>query len=432
MIKNKLLTLVTILIIPLSIKAQDTLCLTLDSAVNYAVNYNLVLKNAGLAIEEANKKVWEATSSGLPQLNASVDYSNFMGAEIEIQFDESMPSSTIPFKPTSNLKLTANQLIFSGNYFMGVQLAKLYEETTRDLFEKTRQDIIVQVSKAYYLSLVAENSKVIIEKTLKNIKDVYKKTEALVKVGITEETDLDQLSVQVTMLENTLQATKRQVELSYNMLRLHLGIDPEINIKLSDSIDEILTKIDFYSVLSSSFNIADNLDYKLIRKQELVLEKQVKMEKINYLPTIIGFYSYTEKLLKPDFDMTPKNVIGLQANIPIFSSGQKKSKVDQAKIKLHTGQNNKELVDDQLRLQEKQLRFNLNTAIEQYESQKKNVEVSDRVYQNIRLKYEQGLVSSLDLTAANNNYLQAETNYIQSLIQLLESEINLKQLYGKL
>lgn len=432
MIKNKLLTLVTILIIPLSIKAQDTLCLTLDSAVNYAVNYNLVLKNAGLAVEEANKKVWEATSSGLPQLNASVDYSNFMGAEIEIQFDESMPSSTIPFKPTSNLQLTANQLIFSGNYFMGVQLAKLYEETTRDLFEKTRQDIIAQVSKAYYLSLVAENSKVIIEKTLKNIKDVYKKTEALVKVGITEETDLDQLSVQVTMLENTLQATKRQVELSYNMLRLHLGIDPEINIELSDSIDEILTKIDFYSVLSSSFNIADNLDYKLIRKQELVLEKQVKMEKINYLPTIIGFYSYTEKLLKPDFDMTPKNVIGLQANIPIFSSGQKKSKVDQAKIKLYTGQNNKELVDDQLRLQEKQLRFNLNTAIEQYESQKKNVEVSDRVYQNIRLKYEQGLVSSLDLTAANNNYLQAETNYIQSLIQLLESEINLKQLYGKL
>ena len=164
--RNRLLTMVIILIIPLSIKAQDKLSFTLDSVINYAANYNLVLKNAGLAIEEANIKVWKATSSGLPQLNASIDYSNFMGGEIEIQFNESMPPSTIPFKPTSNLKLTANQLIFSGNYVIGVQLAKLYKETTNDLFEKTRQDITAQVSRAYYLSMVAENSKVILEKTL--------------------------------------------------------------------------------------------------------------------------------------------------------------------------------------------------------------------------------------------------------------------------
>jgi outer membrane protein len=156
------------------------------------------------------------------------------------------------------------------------------------------------------------------------------------------------------------------------------------------------------------------------------------MEKMSFLPTLTGFYSYTEKVLRPDFDMTPPNLIGLQMSIPIFSSGMRKAKLDQAKIEYKTTLNNKGLLIDQLMILEKQYRFNLNTTIEQYESQKNNVEVSKRVFNNINLKYQQGLVSSLDLTTANNNYLQAETNYISSLMQLLNAQLTLDKLLNRL
>jgi outer membrane protein TolC len=94
--------------------------------------------------------------------------------------------------------------------------------------------------------------------------------------------------------------------------------------------------------------------------------------------------------------------------------------------------NNKALLTDQLFIQEKQLRYNLTTAIEQYESQKENVAVSKRVFDNLNLKYEQGLVSSLDLTTANSNYLQSETNYITATMQLLNADLALNKLLNTL
>ncbi len=158
----------------------------------------------------------------------------------------------------------------------------------------------------------------------------------------------------------------------------------------------------------------------------------MQLEKASYLPSIVGFYTYTEKLIKPVFDMTPKNVIGLSMNIPIFSSGLRKSKVTQSKIDLLIAQNSKDLVSQQLQIQEKNLRFNLSNMLEQYKNQKKNIEIAKEIFSKMSLKYEQGVVSSLELTSANNNYLAAESDYTNILFQLLDAEIALRKLNGNL
>ena len=413
------------------IQAQENLILSLDSAQRYALDYNKTLKNAGLAVNVADKKVYETLAAGLPQVNANMDYTNFLGAEIEIKFGEDMPPTRIPFKPTSNLTVSIGQLLFSGSYLVGLQTAKIYRNLSESSYEKTELDIKEQVARSYYSILIAEKSLEIITKNLANIKDVYAKTNVMYTVGMAEITDVDQLAVQVTLLENAVKSSERQVELAYNILRLQLGVDAETSIKLTNTLDDILIQSDFIATLSEPFILSKNLDFMMMNTQELLSEKQINMEKMSFLPTVTGFYSYTEKILRPDFDMTPPNLIGLQMNIPVFSSGMRKAKLDQAKINYETTLNNKGLLTDQLMIQEKQNRFNLNTAIEQYESQKNNVEVSKRVYDNINLKFQQGLVSSLDLTTANSNYLQAETNYISSLMQLLNAQLVLDKLLNR-
>ena len=431
--KSKVIPIVLCLLaFALSGKAQDTLKISVDSAINFAVTYNLQLKNAELKIEESQEKVWETISLGLPQIDASANYSNFMGAEMEIKLNPEAPAMVIPFKPISNFEVSVGQLIFSGNYIIGLKIANLYKSTTITLYKKSKQDIIEQVSKSYYMILVAENSKDIVLRTLNNVKDIYNNTKSLAGVGILEKTDSDQLSVQVIMLENTLRSAERQIELAYNMLRFHLGVDVNVPILLTQDINEIIETINFETTLINPFSFENNLDFQLALSQEQILQKQVDLEKMNYLPSLIGFYNYTSKILKPDFDITPKNIIGLKASIPIFSSGMRKAKVAQARIRFETGTNNKELLEDQLLLQEKQLRFDLRTAIDQYESQKRNVSVSKSVYDNISLKYEQGMVSSLDLTTANNNYLNSESDYIKALIRLLEAELALQKLFDNL
>jgi outer membrane protein TolC len=392
---------------------------------------NKVLKNASLAMDAADKRYWETISAGLPRVDATMDYTNFMGAEISFKFGEGDPM-TIPFKPTSNFSLTVAQLIFNGNYWIGLQTANIMRDLTETSFEKTELEIREQVAIAYYSVLVSEKSVDIIMQNLDNIKDIYNKTNTMYAVGIAEITDVDQLAVQVSLLENAAKSLSRQVEMAYNLLRIQLGVTAETKITLTESLDEIMAGMDHITTLATPLELNENLDYRLMNSQQLLSKKQVDMEIMSWLPSITGFYNNTQKILRPDFDMTPPNMLGLQMNVPIFASGLRKAKWDQAKISYETTLNTKALLTDQLLIQEKQLRYNLTTAIEQYESQKENVAVSKRVFDNLNLKYEQGLVSSLDLTTANSNYLQSETNYITATMQLLNADLALNKLLNTL
>lgn len=411
--------------------AQQKLTLDLAAARKTALEYNKTIANADLATLKAAAAVREAIANGLPQLNAAVDYSNALGAKISIRFAEGMPASEIDIKPQSNFNLNLTQLIFSGNYIVGVQTAKLYQSMAGISKEKSELDVVAQVTDAYQLVLISEELLRLLEQNQANLEGLYEKTAALETFGIIEKTDVDQLSVQVNTLKNAVKSSERQLELATNMLRLVLGVPVDTQLELTDRLERMLSEAETLP-LAESFKVEEQVDFRLLNQQELVSRKMIDMQRANALPTISGYYRYTYKLLKPDFDMTPANMVGLQMNIPLFSSGVRMAQVKQARIDLETTQNNKSLLSDQLKIQEKQLRFNYNSALETYLNQKNNVEVSRRVYASLKLKYEQGIISGLDLITADNNYLKAETDYISAMMQVLQSGVQLQKLYGKL
>jgi outer membrane protein TolC len=413
------------------LNAQEMLSLDLEAAKEHALNYNRTIKNSGLAIDHSQEQLWAAIAAGLPQLNATADYSNAMGAEISIQFDESMEPSKIPIKPSSNFNLQLGQLIFNGGYIVGIQTAKLAQKLSEKNLVKTEQDVLSQVIESYYLVLISEESLKILESNVENLNEVYRKTEPLVRVGIMEKVELDQLSVQVNSLSNAVRSAERQYEMTKNLLRVQLGVTAETELELTQSLADFLGENPVDGI-DNSFVPEQNLDFQLLEVQEEITEKQIDMQKASFLPTVSGFYNYTEKILKPAFDMSPKHMVGLQMNIPVFSSGERRAKVRQAKIDLETMQNNKALMEEQLEIQFKQLQFNLTSAIESYRVQQKNVEVSREVYQNLRRKYEQGMISGLELTTADNNYLQAESQFLTAMLEVLQAQNALNTLTGKI
>lgn len=430
--KSKLIALLLLLFSSGVLMAQQKLVLDLAGAKKTALEFNKSMANADLAREKASMAVREAIASGLPQVNAAMDYSNALGAKISIQFAENMPASEIDIKPQSNLNVNVTQLIFSGNYIVGVQTAKLYQKMADMGYAKSELDILSQVTDAYHLVLISEELLKLLEKNLGNLQDLYNKTSVLEKVGIIEKTDLDQLSVQVNTLQNAVRSSERQLELATNMLRLQLGVSVDTDLELTNSLDQLLRNAESGMPLNNKFNPENQIDFKMLSQQEMVSRKMIDMQMASALPTLSGFYRYTYKLIKPDFDMTPENMVGLQMSIPIFSSGLRNSRVKQARIDLETLQNSKALLSDQLKIQEKQLRFNFNSAMETYNNQKNNVEVSRRIYNSLKFKYEQGIISGLDLITADNNYVRAETEYISSMMQLLQAGVQLQKLNGNL
>ncbi len=423
-LKTLVLACAALMAYAVPITANAPMQLTLDSARHYALEHNKNLRNAGLSIDEAGLMLRETIAQGLPQVNATVDYNNFFGSTASLA---GFPG-TIEFNPTSNLSLAVSQLIFSGSYIVGIQTARLYEEITRTGFEQTELEILAQVTQAYYLCLISLEAKNIVAGNLQNLQDLLEKTRAMVEVGVAEELDYDQLTVQLGMLNDAYRAAERQHELALNMLRLQMGLSAEVDIELTDELNQILDSADFGISMTKAFDLSTSPNYRLVSLQTDIAEKQVDLERAAYLPTLSGFYNYTEKLLKPEFDITPNHVIGLNLSIPIFSSGVRQARVRQARVNLEIAKNQQELVSEQLLIQEKQLRFNLNNAIEQFESQQANLELARRVFNNINNKYEQGMLSSLDLTTANNNLLQAENSYINAALQLLEAQLEMDKL----
>ena len=243
-----------------------------------------------------------------------------------------------------------------------------------------------------------------------------------------EKVELDQLSVQVNSLDNAVKSAERQYEMAKNLLRVQLGVTAETELELTQPLSDFL---ETNWVAETSFELSENADYQLVEVQEQITEKQIDLQRASYLPTVSGYYNFTEKLLKPAFDMSPRHMVGLQMNIPVFSSGERRAKVKQAKIDLEMARNSKALLEDQLAIQFKQLRFNLNNALESYETQQKNIEISREVYENLKRKYEQGVISGLELTTADNNYLQAESDYLASVLEVLQAQNALDTLTGQ-
>ena len=416
----------------MTLPAREVMRLDLEGARKQAILYNKTLKNAGMAVDKSVYQLKEAISAGLPQVSSTLDYTNALGAKLSIRFVEDAPPTEIPIRPTSNFNLQVGQLLFNGPYFVGIELAKLGKSLMEKSYEKSEQDILAQVTGGYNLVLMSRELLDLLNRNVTNFREVYNKTSALVSAGILEQTDLDQLGVQIASLGNSVRSSERQLELAKNMLRLQLGLTIDQDFEVLGTLDQALLAMNGISEASGPFDVNRNPDFQLLGLQENLTQKQVRLQYAAFLPTLTGFYNRTEKILKPDFDMSPKNMVGLNLSIPIFSGGQQTAKLKQAKIDLETMKKTRELLEEELEVQEKQLRFNLKNANETYLNQVTNLDVARRVYSNLKLKFEQGMISALDLVTADNNYLRAETEYLTALFQVLQAKLDLDKINGNL
>jgi outer membrane protein TolC len=440
---------------------NDTITMSLDEAKAYALEHNKELLNAKEDIALSKEEYKQQKARGLPQLKGTMDYMTNFGYEVEFDFgpsgqasqpqiDQSLldqgdrevlkvlqqmqqPSgpATITMEDQMNAQARLSQLLFSGQFWVGLETAKIARELAKKQVDKTESDIKQQVSSTFYLILVSEKSLEIINKNISNLEDVLKHTKNMYKAGMLEKTDVDQIRMNVSKLKNRREATRRNINVNYKMFKLQLGIEGNHTLNLEKNFTDVENEI-ISELLNQNFNVDNNPSYQLMDLQEQIKKKQVKLQKWSYAPTVTGFYSYTEKIMTTEFDLSPQNAAGITLSLPIYTGGRREAKISKAKIQLDKAQRRKSLLKDRLQLKENQLKYDLKSAYSNYQTQKENVEVAKEVYNSIYDKYKQGLVSSLDLTQANSNYLEAESNYFQSLLELVQTKLKLEKLYNEL
>ena len=430
--------------------------LTLAQAREYALKNNKSLMNARDGMVSSRQKVKETIAQGLPQVEGSLNYMTYFNYEmnfsmgsgtepninyslldlgdIEVLNAISQMSSSEPIVMSDQLsgKLQLSQLIFSGQYLAGIKTAKIARKLSEQSVVASEQDVKENVTNTYCQILTSERTLKIINENIKNLNDILLHTTNMFNAGLAEQTDVDQLKITVNQLKNSQKALERMTQLSYNMLKFQLGVPPATSLILADSLTQLLDAANPQAALTKDFNLSENINYQMMQSQVELSKKQVDIRKWAYAPTIAGYYNYTGKILKTNFDLNPSHLAGVTMSVPIWSSGVRKAQLAQSKISYDMAQRNLEIVKDQLDLQKTQLLFVYQNALENYETQKENVSVAGRVYQSIQNKYKHGAASSLDLTQANGNYLTAESNYYTSILTLLQAQTSLDKPYNKL
>lgn len=418
------------------LQGQESQSFSLQQAREYALQHNINVENAQLDVEKSKKKVWETTAIGLPQVNSSLSYNNNIdlptqlipgeffgqpGQFVEVQFGT---------QHNATASVSANQLVFSGPYIIGLQASKTFLEISEQQRVKTNIETKHSVTQAYYSILVASENVKVLEKSRKNLEDLLNETKATFEQGLVDETAVDQMQINLSNVENQINMLQRQVEVGKALLKFHMGMPVETEITLSDSLLGILDQIKLKDLAGQQFDVNTHIDYKIINTQEQVNVLQMRREKTEYLPTISAFYSHQQNAMREKFNYFESNddnwfesnVVGLQIDMPIFSSGSRLSKVQQAQIELEKTQNMKRQVEQSLKMNVKQARTEYMSALEKYYTQKSSLELSQKIYNRSMKQFKAGMSSSNELTQNHNQMLNTQSAYFQAIFELLNSK----------
>lgn len=434
--------------------AQDTLRLSLSQAVDYALQNNTDIRNALLDLQAANRKIWETTAIGLPQVSAKAQYSNIFKVP-EVSFGAYLDPSLLPtdrpltaqdianayvqappvklgVKENTTLDLTLSQLLFNGSYIVGLQASRIFYRLSEQNLQRTRIEVASTVRDNYAMLLVAAENIRILRQTRDNVGKLLEETREYHRQGFVEQTDVDQLEVTWNNLGNSLRQVESAYDIGLRMLKIQLGLAPGDNILLTDSLPDLVNLSAIEQSLTTTFDPQRSIYYQLLETRERLARLDLNREKTDYLPSIAAFYNHQEKAKKPEFDFQPKDVIGVSVQWNLFTSGQRMARVAQKRLELEKTRNLKDFQTRALQVQARQLADQLAVKRDAYFNNQKNLELARQIYERSLIKYREGVSSSLDLTVNQNQYLNALSGYYQSLFDLISAHNQLEKLLNNL
>ena len=438
---------------------EKTMRLSLSEAQEYAVQHNYALQNSALDVKKAEATRWQTLSSMLPQVKAGFDYQNMCGYEMNLGGRSSMgsmmpdsitiggvtmpisfPSSggsgststSIPMNPSGTFSITAS-IALTGAQLVGTLLNRIAIDMANVTHRQSEQTTRANVKTAYTSILIMEQTVRLLDTSLQNMQQLLETTEASVRAGASEQVNADKLKVQVATMKSSINSTERSLNMLYNSLILLLGADVNSKLQLTTPIEQVLD-VDYAAQLTmGGFHIEDNYNYQLLQQSERLARKQLTLAWMDFTPTISAYYQYSDKTYfgkDAGFNMTPPNMIGASVSLPLFQSGTRAAKIKGAKIDYQKNLNSKMQAEDGLRVQYNQLCYDLVSAIESYNIQRENLDVTRRVFRNVSEKYTYGRASNLEVTNASTDILNAQSNYIQAVMSVVKAQVALENLLG--
>jgi outer membrane protein len=410
--------------------------------VNYAYQHQHDVVNANLDVTSAEYHVRETIGQGFPQINGTANFLDYLIIPTTLipgSFVGQTGNIKLKFGVTyqSTLGLTATQIIFDPSYIVGLQGRKTYKQLYERSYTRSKIEANVNVTKAYYQVLVSTEQLKLTDANINQLKQQLDETVARNKQGFVEKIDVDRITVQYNSLVTTRENTLRSLGIYYELLKFQMGMSVDAVLVLKDKLEDI--KLDASTVDPAHDTTAyrNRIEYNLLETQEKLNEYDVKLKKGQFLPKLTANANYSASYQNNGFsnlysENFPSSYVGLTLTVPIFTGWQHVNQLRQSKITVLKSQNDLYDMKNTVNLQVDEAKISYINGLQTLNDQKKNMALAEEVLRVAKIKYEQGVGSSIEVTQAQTDLTQADNTYIQGLYDALVSKVDLDKAYGRI
>jgi outer membrane protein len=435
-----ILILFALLVTGNSVMAQNSNeKVTLRQCLDFAVNNSYAAHRANLDISEAGHRINEVRSGALPQINASGGFDHSIVLPTTMLPGELIGQSgtQIPVQMGSKNELdfgvTVEQVIFSPTLFTGIKIAKNNRELQRLSAAMTKEEVIFDVSNAFYDILGSMQELESIKSMISKQDSLYLLMEKRVAENVMREVDLNRVKVNLTNLQARGKNMRNIISQQKRYLQILIGIPIEDDFELDDSGIESIGIPGLHDCSMSQHKI----ELDVLNKQKEMLELEICSHKTEYLPTLsaiatAGYQFQSDRLNLARDPWYNSAVVGVRLTIPIFDGLGKRSRIKQKQTQLQGLDWNIRETRQTLSANYLNAQSQLEIIYELVQVQSENLKLAEKVYSQTMALYTEGLANMTDLLETETSLYEVKIAYTTELIRYKKTEIDLLRASGTL
>jgi outer membrane protein TolC len=417
---------------------------TIDEAVDYALKNHNTIKNAQVGLQDAELQIKEIKYAGMPQINGQFGYTynaivptqliaaktfNPQAAEGEV----AKVKFGVPWGGQTGIGL--NQLIFDATWLVGLRAADTYRQMANQEVEKSKLIVAENVKKAYYSVLVAEQRAILLDLNLTRMDSMIFQTDQFFKQGFAEKIDVDRLTVQRNNFLTEKQKVQNLISFTYQLLKFQMSYPINSTIKLEEKLNVDDVKI-LRGIKSEDIDIKKRIEYnQLETNRKLTLLNMERIQK-GVFPSVAFSGSlgagHSNVVFNPFQRWFGASALSLGVRIPIYDSGVRKVQVERQRLNIIKLDNGLEILKESVKLENDQAMTNLKNGFEALDIQVRNMDLAAEILRVSKIKFQQGLGSSLEVINAESDLKQAQNNYFSALYDVLIAKVDIDKAQGKL
>lgn len=434
-----LLCAVAILLAGGHIQAQevkDTLTLDLNKALEIALSDNPTLKVAEeeIALKKvSHKETWQNL---LPEASLSGSMSHTITAP-QFSIGDEIIKMGKDKANTATGALNISLPLFAPAVYRAMSITKTDIELAVEKSRASKQDLVNQVTKAYYQLMLTQDSYDVLQKSYKLAEDNYNIVNAKYQQGTVSEFDKISAEVQMRSVKPSVISAGNAVTLSKLQLKVLMGVTADLDIKIDDSLAAYEATV-FANQLENTNHegLVNNTTMKQFELNHLMLQKNIKSLRTNFMPTLGLGYSYQYQSMNNDswnvfnYNYGSSSSLVFNLSIPLYKASNF-TKLKSNRIQIRQLEQNRIDTERKLNMQITSYQDNMAASSEQVSSNKENVMQAEKAVQIAGKRYEVGKGTVLELNTSQVQLTEAELTYNQSIYDYLVSKADLDQVLGR-